>query len=278
MKVLVLGAGGIIGQYMRLCVPPNVDATFCRRHASPGYMAFDAANQAGVRRIIQVEPRVVVNLAGESNTDLVERDPRIHRPINVGLPEALAQMPEHIRLIQISSQAVFNGMNPPYRANSMTNAINAYGRQKAEAERAVLRRENTVVIRPTFVLGVRPDPSIGRANPVEQMLAGQLKQVNDRFFSVSFAPEVAAVIWSVAIGNYSESRRIIHAGVPWKTSRYQIARDLGMIAEPVSHASFTGLAPRPKDTTYSDGEHVITYQEGLRNCVARWEAREAVVA
>ena len=35
MKVLILGAGGIVGQHMRLCVPSGVEAIFARRTADP---------------------------------------------------------------------------------------------------------------------------------------------------------------------------------------------------------------------------------------------------
>ena len=44
----------------------------------------------------------------------------------------------------------------------------------------------------------------------------------------------------------------------------------------VSHDSFVGLAQRPWDTTYSDGEHVMTYEGGLVHCLRRWEALETV--
>ncbi len=278
MKLLILGAGGIIGQFLRASTPPNVEATFCRwTPLSPGYTTFNAANVSVVNEEIEsLNPEVIINLAGESNTDKVEFYPRAYRDINVGLPETLADMPDNIRLIHISSQAVFNGFNPPYSPISMMNPINVYGRQKHEAERLVRRRGNVNIIRPTFVLGVRPDPTIGRQNPIEAMLSGQRKQVSDRYFSVSFAPDVAHCIWQAAL--HPDSRRIIHAGIPYRTSRYQIACDLGLDVEPVSHDDFPGLAPRPVDTTYAEGEYRIGYAEGLAACRAAWEAREGVAA
>jgi dTDP-4-dehydrorhamnose reductase len=264
MKALVLGAGGVIGQHMRLSVPSGVSATFHRRTKSPGYIHADLSEECTVRTLVQYHrPDVIINLAGESNTDAVERDPAATHAINVELPALLAST--GIRLIHISTQAVFSGNEPTYGPHAAPNPINAYGRQKDAAEAAVLAHSHTTVIRPTFVLGVRPDPSIGRQNPIEAMLLGQRKQVADRWFSVSFAPDVAACIWTAATSK--ARRRIIHAGIPRRVSRYSIARDLGLDVDAVSHEDFPGLAPRPKDTTYSVGEYTMSYENGLKYCL-----------
>jgi dTDP-4-dehydrorhamnose reductase len=106
------------------------------------------------------------------------------------------------------------------------------------------------------------------------MLAGQKKQVSDRWFSPSFAPDVAACLWTAAMDR--NPQRVIHAGVPVRVSRYQIAADLGLTVVPVSHNDFPGLAMRPIDTTYASGSHRMTYHEGLLDCLRRMEAREAV--
>jgi dTDP-4-dehydrorhamnose reductase len=263
MKALVLGAGGVIGQHMRLSVPSDVTATFHRRTPSPGYIHADLSEECTVRTLVQYHrPDVIVNLAGESNTDAVERDPDAAYAINVGLPALLARL--NVRLVQISTQAVFSGCKPGYGLSSPTDAINAYGRQKSLAEESVLSAGATV-IRPTFVLGIRPDPSIGRQNPIEAMLAGQRKQVADRWFSVSFATDVAECIWTAATSK--ARRRIIHAGIPRRVSRYDIARDLGLSVDAVSHEDFPGLAPRPMDTTYSVGEYTMGYEDGLKYCL-----------
>jgi hypothetical protein len=66
--------------------------------------------------------------------------------------------------------------------------------------------------------------------------------------------------------------------VPVKVSRYKIACDLGLKVEPVSHADFPGIAPRPVDTTYACGDHVMSYADGLLDCMARWGVRLAVAA
>jgi dTDP-4-dehydrorhamnose reductase len=279
MKVLILGAGGVIGQHLSECVPDGVIPTFTRLGVSPGYFSVDLTDQGAMEALLtQERPAVVVNLAGESNTDTVERSPEAYERINVRVPYALARLSDALgyRLIHISSQAVFGGTLAPYGMNAMLDPINAYGRQKADAEISLQWFRGVTIIRPTFVLGVRPDPTIGRPNPIEQMLGGQRKQVRDRWFSVSFAPDVAKCIWDAALSK--PDRQVIQAGVPVRVSRYKIARDLGLNVDAVSHADFPGIAPRPVDTTYACGDHGMSYADGLLDCMARWSVRQAVAA
>ncbi len=183
-----------------------------------------------------------------------------------------------VHLIHISSQAVFSGECAPYDAAAIQAPINEYGKQKQFAERSVfLRREFVTIIRPTFVLGIRPDPTVGRPNPVELMLRGQKQQVNDRWFSPSFAPDVAALIWDVC--RRKPSGEVIHAGVPIRTTRYEIAKALGCDVVAVSHEDFSGSAPRPRDTTYApDAVYGMTFEQGIADCLRRWKARELVAA
>jgi dTDP-4-dehydrorhamnose reductase len=274
VKVLILGSSGIIGQHMAQQVPSSAVAFFAHRRDCD-LRDCTRANEM----LLTYLPDVIVNLAGESNTDTVEREPEAAAWINEGFPEWLACWC-HLhksRLIHVSTQAVFSGKRPPYKPDQVPFPINTYGKQKRRAEDAVMAScDHWKIIRPTFVLGVRPDPTIGRANPVELMLSGQRKQVDDRWFSPSFAPDVARVIWEQV--TQPDKRHIIHAGIPMRASRFAIARSLGLDVEPVSHDDFPGIAPRPRDTTYAEADHYMSFSEGLKDCLARWEAREAVAA
>jgi dTDP-4-dehydrorhamnose reductase len=279
VRVLILGATGIIGQHMRASCPAGVSPIYTSRGGQSCAFAMDATDQDALEYWLWLyKPSVVVNLAGESNTDKVERNPAAYERVNVGVPAALARLSDilRFRLIQVSSQAVFSGKRPTYGLNAELDPINEYGKQKAAAETAVLAHERTMVVRPTFVLGIRPDPTIGRPNPVENMLNGQRAQVDDRFFSVSFAPDVAEVIWRAV--TEPDHRRVVQAGVPVRVSRYMVATHLGLDVDAVSHEDFPGIAPRPFDTTYACGDHSMSYEEGIADCLQRWEAREAVTA
>ncbi len=250
MKVIIFGASGIIGQHMRLCVPPGIEPVWVRSHEDVLHHGVDANDFDAVVRLFQEErPHAVVNLAGESNPDTVERSPERYRFVNAEFPGQLIGYchRQNIHLVHVSTQAVFSGENPPYRPESPKNAVNEYGRQKTEAEDRIRQfSSGWAIIRPTFVLGVRPMPAIGRQNPIEQMIEGQKNQVADRKFSVSLAEGVASYLWEAAIDRIEG---IIHVG-SMTVSRYDIASMIGDDVNHVSHADFPGIAPRPGDTTY----------------------------
>ena len=272
MKVLILGASGIIGQHMRLSIPTEVKATFHRRYADANHIGCELGSVEVRDMLDSVRPDVIVNLAGESRPDVVEEDPELHEWINFALPCALVLYPAY--LVQVSTQAVFSGEEPPYGAYSAQRPVNAYGRQKTLVELILANTKHVSIVRPTFVLGVRPMQDTGRKNPIEQMLEGQRNQVYDRWFSPSFAPDVADCLWETVL---RQPGGILNAGVPTRTSRWEIARELELDPEPVRHEDFPGLAPRPKDTTYAEGScHAMTFEEGLQDCLNRYEHRQCV--
>jgi dTDP-4-dehydrorhamnose reductase len=203
-----------------------------------------------VHLLCDVQPDVIVNLAGESSVDWVERDPAKYESINVGLPAALAGWCRYNgkRLIQASSQAVFSGKEPPYRASDLRFPVNDYGQQKVRAEKAVLGAGQQVM-RLTFILGIRPMPNVGRQNPLEAMIAGQSPQVSDRFFSPLMAWDAAEQIWQEVVNPSEEP--LIQVGIPERWSRYAIAKLINPSVEWCHHDDFPGIAPRPMDTTYT---------------------------
>ena len=244
MKVLVIGAGGIIGQHLMISVPAGVEAVFTRRQGDEQlYQSLDLLEACRIGGMTDwVTPEsvdVVVNLAGEAGVDEVERNPDKHRLINV---EAVRQLMSWCdvndkHLIHVSSQAVIGPR------------VNEYGRQKYDAEEIVRKGKNWTIIRPTFVLGIRPFPGIGRENPAERILSGKEEEsVCDRFFSVSFAWDVAEVIWDACQGGGGIVGQVIQVG-DGKMSRWDLARKLGVCTKSVQHDNLN-LAQRQIDTSY----------------------------
>lgn len=303
MRILVLGAGGIIGQHMVESVPQGVDEIFTRRVSGGPFVGFDLEKTYTGTLLDHFTPDAIINLVGENRPDVVERNPAAYRAINVEVPAFLSHWCQQngSHLVQVSTQAVFGGVPqgitradivsqfmPPYALDSARAPVNSYGTQKLMAECEVIGAgQRWSIVRPTFVLGVRPMPYIGRENPVEQMLApvqcaiegdtvATMRQVCDRWFSVSFAWEVARVLWEVAMNE--PQRKAIHVGIPFRTNRHILASYLrpDIHVEPVSHDSFEGLAPRPIDTTYAGKATFGDIAEGLDRCKAEYEARKLV--
>jgi dTDP-4-dehydrorhamnose reductase len=256
VKVLVIGAGGILGQHLMVTVPVGVDATFTKQTENHLYRGFTYPRPSEPDDLLnELMPDVVVNLTGESRPDVVEGDWEKYQAVNVDLPIALCQWCDEQSkyLIHVSSQAALD-------------PVNNYGRQKFAADYHLEHKANNwVIVRPTFVLGIRPFPGVGRENPAERMLSGkEVQSVNDRYFAVSFAWEVADYIWALCQAPIVR-RQVHYVGHPNRLSRYDLAVLLGDKPEAIGHDSLPGLAPRPLDTSepYKHAQRAGTLAEGI---------------
>lgn len=283
-KVLIIGAGGIIGQHMIVNQPKGVDAIYSRRSKDTVsiWVDFDV-NKHNVHNFLdKINPNVIVNLAGENTVDKVESDPNKYYDSNVTLPMNICKWAEknNTQVIQVSTQGIFSGDNPPYTPCSIPDPITFYGRQKALAETLVLQYKNTKVVRSTFVLGTRPFQNVGRKNPLEMIFeTTNQKQVDDRYFSPVFAFDVADVLWDIA-ENFSEyDDKIFHLGNPITCSRFSIAKDVqsfieeDIIVEPASYLDFPSHIKRPADTSWQSGQSIYRteYTDGLKRSYLEWK-------
>jgi dTDP-4-dehydrorhamnose reductase len=250
-KVIVLGASGIIGQHMRLCIPKDVRAVWTRRKADFLHVGMDLENDDWISLLTHEQPHAVVNLAGTNDTDAVEKDPARYHELNAVIPAQIAAFcrSHGIHFVHISSQAVFKGDRPPYHEGSPMIPVNMYGRQKVEADDRIRKLGyGWSILRPSFVIGIRPIESTGRLNPAEQILNRQKKQVSDRWFTATPAHHVAKKIWETAVGQ--PTGRITHITGTQCVSRYDLACVISDDFEPVSSDAFPDIAPRPINTLF----------------------------
>lgn len=279
MKVLVIGAGGIVGQHMIFSKPDDVDAVFTRTVADGTYEEFNYLGE--VTGLLDLyDPDIVLNLAGQNNVDEVEKNPNTYYGINVKMPSKFARScrDRDVKFVQVSTQAVFSGDDPPYTPESPRNPVNAYGVQNVQAEDYVLD-EGGHVVRLTFVYGIRPFQSIGRKNPLEVMLESEEEvQVNDHFFSPLLADDAAYILWDLITNK--DQAPIVHVGEPIKVSRFDLschncwASFTNKKIHPVSHKYFKGIAERPTDTTWAVGSLFNTkLDDALLECWGQFHNR-----
>jgi len=152
-RILVTGASGLLGRPVlkRLgeVLPEAVCLGTCRTRTRSGLVAADLADPAALARLLdECRPDVIVNTAAERRPDVCERAPDAVDLLNVALPRGLAAWTaaQGARLIQISTDYVFDGSRPPYRPDDPPCPINAYGRSKLAAEEAVRQTDPRAVI------------------------------------------------------------------------------------------------------------------------------------
>lgn len=259
-RVLVIGATGIIGQTLMMMQDGWSGVFTSTKQLDPLFQRFSWPKDS-LHDLMDSEPwDFVVNLAGINSPDAVEASPNEAWEVNVHFVSHLAIECNRTgaRLIQVSSQAVFDGQQQDRDMGSLDlsgEPVNKYGRQKREAEEEALNC-NAVIVRPTYVLGVRPFHRIGRENPLEAMARHEpIELVNDRHFSVSGAQEVAEAIirlfdaWPDAM---TRTEQAVMVGWSESFTRYTLAQELRPLVSdtPIAHNSGR-WAQRPHDTAYS---------------------------
>lgn len=180
MRVLLFGASGLVG------------GAVARRAAAAGHevvgvtgrwnggdlpglahqVSADLLDASVVARLVTTIPaEVLVNAAAVSEPAQCEAEPQSSRRLNVELPEQLAGCARAAgaRLIHLSSEQVFDGRAAPYSVGAAVRGINAYARQKIEAEEKVHAADaRAVTLRLPLLMGNSPT---GRRSLHERLLA-----------------------------------------------------------------------------------------------------------
>lgn len=146
MRVLVLGASGMIGSAMIRVLSQKKDwQVFGSLRSTAALRFFELASAARmltfvdindrdsvVRAFARVRPDVVVNCIGLTKHHAEADDPLLAIPINALLPHQLAELclTASARLIHISTDCVFSGGKGRYTESDATDATDVYGKSK----------------------------------------------------------------------------------------------------------------------------------------------------
>jgi len=108
-----------------------------------------------------VSPEILIYTHAVCDVPKCEADPDWAREVNVhSIRRLLTVLPSQCRLVYLSSDHVFRG-DGSYTESDPVSPISVYGRTRVEAERAVLSRANTLIIRAGLPLGPSPDGRTG---------------------------------------------------------------------------------------------------------------------
>ncbi len=123
---------------------------------------FDIKDEAEVQKYIdEIRPYAIVNTAAISDIDRAQKNKDLTYSVNVtgALNLARAAKRHGSKYIFISTDAVFDGKNPPFNESSKVNPVNYYGETKILAEEAVNREyPSSAIVRLSLVLGTSITP------------------------------------------------------------------------------------------------------------------------
>ncbi len=164
MKILVLGASGMIGSAMVRVLGENsaweVFGTLRSADAKRFFLSavagkllpgVDIDNQDALLRVFSgVRPDVVINCIGLTKHHKESDDPVLAIPINALLPHRIAEVcaVARARLIHVSTDCVFSGLKGSYVEGDPADARDVYGKTKFLGEvdypHAVTLRTSTI--------------------------------------------------------------------------------------------------------------------------------------
>jgi len=262
--LLVTGASGFLGANFTLgAVNEGRDVV-----AATNRGGFSAAGVRTIRAdltvpgaaatlIDDVRPDWVVNCAALANVDQCEREPVYARQLNVDLPHALAVACAEtgVRLVQVSTDSVFDGRRGCYAESDAPAPLNSYARTKFEGEFAVWRAlPDALVVRTNFI-GLSPRGTAGLADWIANRASSgdQITGFCDVVFSPLLANDLATLMLAMMDRGLAG---LHHVAASDCCSKYDFARELctalGLDADLVSEGSLADArlaALRPLDTS-----------------------------
>ncbi|MFZ4893227.1 dTDP-4-dehydrorhamnose reductase [Plantibacter sp. Mn2098] len=150
MTYLITGASGMLGHDLQ-------DALAGREVTALGRAALDVTDLDAVRAAVAGHT-VVINAAAYTKVDDAESHEDDAHAVNALGAEnlAIAAREAGARLVQVSTDYVFNGSaTTPYQENDPLDPISAYGRTKADGERAVRAEhpDGSYIVRTAWLYG-----------------------------------------------------------------------------------------------------------------------------
>jgi len=229
---------------------------------SCGYMQLDMIDADAVTRVFDdFAPDVVINCAAMTQVDECESKREECWKINALAVETLAKccLPRGTRLLQVSTDFVFDGEAGPYKESVRPNPLSYYGRSKLAGENYArgAGMNQWSIVRTVLVYGV--GEKLQRSNFVwwlkENLEAGKsVRIVTDHWRTPTYAPDLAQGIEKIVRyrkhGVYHVSGRAYY-------SVYEFARviaetldlDASLII-PTDSTTFKQAAPRPSKSGF----------------------------
>ena len=259
-KVLITGSEGQLGRvlqeqlgkYFNLIPTAKNPSEIAIRKRRVRQM--DITDISSVESCLEIEkPDVIINCAAMTNVDACEKNHTLAQQINVkGVENIIKSTSSEVKILQLSTDYVFDGKDGPYCETDPTHPISYYGRTKLEAEnllRGSLKQHS--ILRCSILYG---NPLNSKANFFSWVYdsLSQNKRIN------VVTDQTSNPTWMSALGNVIlkmillNGEGVYHYGSYDSMSRYEfavmIAEVFGLnsnLINPVISDSMNFIARRP---------------------------------
>ena len=217
MRALILGAGGMLGHDL-VRTAPGIDLQPLTRQQ------LDITDTAALaRRVTELRPDVIVNAAAYTAVDRAEAEREQAFRVNAEPVGELGRIAARTgaRVVHFSTDYVFDGTaSEPYRVDSPTKPVNAYGESKLAGEEALKTSgADWLIIRTQWLFGVN-----GKSFPrtMSERARGGLatKVVHDQTGRPTYSHDLAAAMWTLIA---KETRGVIHLANDGQATWFDVA-------------------------------------------------------
>jgi len=266
LNVFITAGSGLLGKALLETCPNEfkLNATYFpnKPDSFPESVNFFVLNITDRDRVLKcikkIKPDVIIHTAAIGSVDFCEKNKDISWATNVDGTKNIIEAARECNseIVYVSSNAVFDGSNPPYKEGDEVNPISYYGETKVICERLVKNSKlKSVIIRAILMYGWH-NP-LERQNMVTWILDSiskgvPLKIVNDIYSNPLLSLNCANAIWAVIKKGKTGT---FHVAGSDCVSRYDFALKIAEIFDldksmlaPVPNSYFTEIAPRPCNT------------------------------
>lgn len=219
----------------------------------------DITNKDTVKRIIcEFNPSIILHCASLTNVDQCEIERDITKKVNVFATRYLADcvIDNDIKLIYISTDAVYDGVRGNFSEDDNVNPLNYYGQTKYEGELEVAKKENSLIFRTNiFGWNIQEKKSLAEWILDELKAKRNITGFRDACFSSIYTLEFARVI-DIAIRK--DLSGVYNCGSADSCSKYEFALKIAdcfgydkALISPISIDDFNFKAERGKKLTLS---------------------------
>ena len=254
MKILVTGSFGQLGRSLFNYLKSNNEIFWTGRNIPLSEKGFylDIRDRINLKNLISLHnPDILINLAALTNVDFCEKNSELAREINTNGVRNICDTFEG-KIIQLSTDYVFDGKNGPYVEEDKVFPLSVYGKTKLEAENIVIsHNSNNLVIRGNVLYDNCLSTGASFFNWVVRSLREKtpISVVDDQINNPTWAQSMAKII---GLCVEKEISGIYHWGDAEFVSRYKFAKMIAKhynleteLINPKSTEELEQVAPRP---------------------------------
>ena len=245
---LLFGATSILGFHLARRFPNTILPFISPGNAAPTvsqWPALKLEDPAWIEsRFAQHDPDLLIYCHAICDVAKCETNPEWAYELNVQhVKRVLTALPEHTRLVYVSSDHVFGG-DGVYTETSPVGPISVYGRTRVEAEQLVLRRNRALVIRTGLAIGRSPDGQTGHLDWLRYRTQRNLPMtiVADEHRSAVWVADLSTRVMDLA---ESDETGIRHVPATRCVSRVELADHLMHLLGQVPRFQVTRRHQRP---------------------------------